>query len=297
MKIGSFMKFLFILLIVTIMAEAYRNPIPLDMVVKNSDAIVIAKLSSVKIGKEVEIDGAIYTKHYGDFIVATPIKGSLKKGDKISLLSYKGEQYYHHDFIQIPAIDTVVILALKRNKDGEWISSYYEQGLSLFEADQPPQSEIDRVIQVTREIMNPRYKECKPLVELRRGICYGTCPEYSVTICDDGQVIYVGKSHVSTIGERRTYIDSQSLDEVLSTFRESNYLSLNDFYTNISATDFPSYYLSITIDGKAKYISHYAGDESAPKILYKLEDKIDEIIARGKKEKSSIKSKYRWMSE
>ena len=44
------------------------------------------------------------------------------------------------------------------------------------------------------------------------------------------------------------------------------------------ATDMPSAFTSLTVDGKTKTVRHYHGDFSAPKELTELEDKIDEIV-------------------
>src|SRR3954471_8041193 len=39
------------------------------------------------------------------------------------------------------------------------------------------------------------------LASLERGVCYGTCPAYKLTVYRDGKVEYVGKNYVKKIGK------------------------------------------------------------------------------------------------
>jgi hypothetical protein len=57
-----------------------------------------------------------------------------------------------------------------------------------------------------------------------------------------------------------------------------DYFSLKDSYEEFMATDMPSAFTSLTVDGKTKTVRHYHGDFNAPKELTELEDKIDEIV-------------------
>ena len=116
------------------------------------------------------------------------------------------------------------------------------------------------------------------VITLERTVCFGACPEYRLTVYGNGTVVYEGKRFVRLEGKRTTAISEEKIRQLLSEFNKIDYLSLNDSYEELMATDMPSAYTSLTADGKIKTIRHYHGDFSAPKELIELEDKIDEIV-------------------
>ena len=111
-------------------------------------------------------------------------------------------------------------------------------------------------------------------ITLERTGCYGTCPVYSITIHDDGTVIYEGKHFVRIEGVRTYTIPEESVTELVGMFYEINYFSLHDRY-DVSVTDLPTVITSITIGNETKRVSNYAN--AGPPRLYELESKIDEI--------------------
>ena len=116
------------------------------------------------------------------------------------------------------------------------------------------------------------------VITLERTVCFGICPEYKLTIYGSGTVVYEGKRFVRIEGKRTIAISEEKVRQLLSEFKRIDYYSLDDSYEEFMATDMPSAFTSLTIDGKTKTVRHYHGDFSAPKELTKLEDKIDEIV-------------------
>lgn len=116
------------------------------------------------------------------------------------------------------------------------------------------------------------------VITLERTECFGVCPAYQLTVYGNGTVVYEGKRFVSIEGKRTTTISEEKVRQLLSEFKKIDYFSLNDSYEELMATDMPSAFTSLTIDGKTKTVRHYHGDFSAPKKLTELEDKIDEIV-------------------
>ena len=130
------------------------------------------------------------------------------------------------------------------------------------------------------------------VMTLSRTVCYGTCPQYTVTINGQGEVMLAGSKMVRTDGNivkqdldtKRNTISRERLEQLVAEFNKINYLSLNGNYKE-QGTDCPSYatdnphaITSITANGKTKTIDHYLGCEGSAtlKDLTALERKIDE---------------------
>jgi len=126
------------------------------------------------------------------------------------------------------------------------------------------------------------------LITIKRTVCYGTCPDYTVTITADGSVTFAGREYVKTKGTFKSTISRETLRQLIAEFEKVKYFSLHDRYEREEDgcpevwTDNPSAITSIRINGKTKSISHYYGCQSKgtiyPKDLTLLETKIDELV-------------------
>lgn len=116
------------------------------------------------------------------------------------------------------------------------------------------------------------------LITIQRDGCFGDCPAYSARIYSDGTVVYVGRSNVKEVGERRTEISQQAIQELIREFQRINYFDLKDRYetdeNGISLTDQGRTTTSICLHGKKKTVVNYL---FAPKELEALEDQIDSL--------------------
>jgi hypothetical protein len=124
------------------------------------------------------------------------------------------------------------------------------------------------------------------VIILERGVCYGTCPAYKVTITADGSVEFEGRYYVKKKGIIRTTISREQLKLLVAEIERAKYFTLQDRYVDKEdgcvtvLTDHPLINISITIKGKTKSIAHYHGCDG-PRVLEQLtalEDKIDEVI-------------------
>lgn len=113
-------------------------------------------------------------------------------------------------------------------------------------------------------------------ITLERGMCYGTCPVYAVTLSGNGTVIYDGQQFVKDVGIRCGTINQSSFETLRDQFTTAGFFEMNDSYTAYDITDMPWATITLTSDGRMKRIEHYYGDMSAPKILTGLEDAIDQ---------------------
>lgn len=116
------------------------------------------------------------------------------------------------------------------------------------------------------------------IITLDRTVCFGTCPDYTLTIQGDGTVTYEGRMFVRIEGIRTTTISEEKIRQLISEFQRVDYFSFDDSYEDFGATDMPSAITSLTINGITKTVRHYHGDFSAPEQLTEVENKIDEIV-------------------
>lgn len=116
-------------------------------------------------------------------------------------------------------------------------------------------------------------------ITLERTACFGTCPIYKVTVEADGTVTYMGERFVVVEGEQRSKISQSQVRRLARELEKIDFLSLQDSYTNMSATDMPSAITTLRLNGEVKTVVHYHGDFSAPEKLTRLENLIDEITS------------------
>jgi hypothetical protein len=112
---------------------------------------------------------------------------------------------------------------------------------------------------------------------LERTACFGACPVYTVSIKDDGSIIYDGQHFVTINGEQTGEMDPALVQQMLENFDAVGYFGWDDAYTDQSISDLPSVITSVTYNGETKRIERYAGDASAPLALAFLEQWIDEM--------------------
>jgi Domain of unknown function (DUF6438) len=124
------------------------------------------------------------------------------------------------------------------------------------------------------------------VIVLERGVCFGTCPAYKLTITANGSVEFEGRHFVKKKGLIRATISREQLKHLVAEFEKAKYFTLRDRYVDKEDgcaavfTDSPTVKTSITIAGKTKSVEHYTGCQGLPVLerLTALEDKIDEVV-------------------
>lgn len=111
------------------------------------------------------------------------------------------------------------------------------------------------------------------IISMERTVCFGTCPDYELTIYGNGTVVYEGRNFVAVTGMRTSTIPVQDVRGLVTEFYRINYFSLEDEYT-AQVTDLPTTTTSIKIDGRFKQVVDYYG---APEALRQLEERIDKV--------------------
>ena len=113
-------------------------------------------------------------------------------------------------------------------------------------------------------------------ITLERGMCYGYCPVYSLTLFGNGSVIYDGQKYVKDIGIRSGSVNTTSFNRLIDRFMKDGFFLMKDEYISFNITDMPSATLTF-INGTGTWkIKHYYGDTSAPKNLTLLENAVDQ---------------------
>ncbi len=112
------------------------------------------------------------------------------------------------------------------------------------------------------------------LISMKRTPCYGTCPQYQVTIFSNGSIKYEGKRYVDKIGCFHSKLSKKKIENIISLVNKINYFKLDSEYLS-NVTDLPSVVTQVSINGKNYRILDEKFSETKLNILY---DEIDKLI-------------------
>ena len=91
-------------------------------------------------------------------------------------------------------------------------------------------------------------------IELARGPCFGSCPQYTITVQGDGRVEYSGRQRHSRFDSRKVgKIESGKITQILRTLDQVKFMALDDRAFSWGF-DTPSVGLHIWEDGKTKLV-------------------------------------------
>lgn len=95
-------------------------------------------------------------------------------------------------------------------------------------------------------------------ITLKRTLCEGTCPAYSVTIEGSGLVQYLGEFRVDIPGPQTSKIPPAKVEELLKKFEEIHFSALKDQYFE-NCDDQPTAIITLIVDGKSKQVGNEFG--------------------------------------
>ncbi|MFZ1989916.1 MAG: DUF6438 domain-containing protein [Alphaproteobacteria bacterium] len=114
-------------------------------------------------------------------------------------------------------------------------------------------------------------------VTLRRTVCFGACPAYTVTLHTDGSATFDGDRFVAVMGHRDYRVDPAAVRRLVADFKAAHFFELKDEYRG-NVTDLPTVRLTLTIGDNTKTVIDYAGEMAGmPKAVRKLELEVDEV--------------------
>eukprot|EP01005_Ploeotia_sp_CARIB1_P000176 NODE_117_length_1487_cov_522.275000_g115_i0.p1 GENE.NODE_117_length_1487_cov_522.275000_g115_i0~~NODE_117_length_1487_cov_522.275000_g115_i0.p1 ORF type:complete len:382 (-),score=85.45 NODE_117_length_1487_cov_522.275000_g115_i0:288-1433(-) len=114
-------------------------------------------------------------------------------------------------------------------------------------------------------------------VSMSRGMCFGTCPVYTLKIYGDGSVEYNGQNFVKVKGAKTATIATSKVEELFTAFAAAKFDELPN-YERRMVTDMPSAQVTSNLGGVKHIVNHYMGDDRAPKDLFALEDLMDRVV-------------------
>lgn len=126
--------------------------------------------------------------------------------------------------------------------------------------------------------VNAQNSDANAVITLERTACFGTCPVYTVSILEDGTVLYNGQDFVEVTGEQMGFLEPATVEAMVNAFEEAGYFEWEEAYDTQLVTDMPTVTTSVTRDGETHTIVHYQGDNTAPVALSFLEVWIDQMV-------------------
>jgi hypothetical protein len=114
------------------------------------------------------------------------------------------------------------------------------------------------------------------VITLQRTQCFGSCPAYQVSIFGSGRVEFSGEAFVCEKGSATAQIDPASIQTLLKGLDTVAFDRMPN-YMHEDATDAPTATVTLKRLTGLHVVRHYRGDDSAPRLLNWIEDRIDEV--------------------
>jgi hypothetical protein len=114
-------------------------------------------------------------------------------------------------------------------------------------------------------------------ITLERGMCFGTCPVYSVSLYGNGTIVWRGEMYVAVTGNATDSIDPAKVKDLYDRLIAGGFLKMNDTYDLHRITDMPTATLTVWNGTDVKRVYHYYGDTTAPANLEFMEDAVDTV--------------------
>ena len=112
-------------------------------------------------------------------------------------------------------------------------------------------------------------------ITIRRTPCFGTCPDYTVTVKADGSVEYEGRAHAKPAGKLTGTTRDWRFHNVARLIDEVGFFCFADRYTAM-VTDNPTVFVTVTKAGRTKTVENYAN--AGPQVLWAIEQLIDDML-------------------
>lgn len=114
-------------------------------------------------------------------------------------------------------------------------------------------------------------------ITLVRTLCFGFCPDYTVTLTGDGQVRYEGRRFVNEVGIRTATVPREDVARLLERFDAIGFERLNDEYRG-QMTDLPTTTVTLVRNGRRKTVVDYGGVSAGmPREMRELQREIDRV--------------------
>lgn len=108
---------------------------------------------------------------------------------------------------------------------------------------------------------------------LKKGACFGSCPEYKLSIYKNRFVQFMGKRNTDRIGTYGKFLSKEEYQVVKESFEKEKFSSYNDNYPSEIA-DLPLINIAQQIDGITKTIT---GKRERPEGVHKVQFRLEQI--------------------
>jgi len=119
-------------------------------------------------------------------------------------------------------------------------------------------------------------------ITLERTSCFGSCPDYTVTVRGDGSVMYEGRMFVAVTGTQTASVSADDVERLVAKLEQIDYFALEAATVAspgvCQATDIPGYTTAVSLRGQQRTIVRCPGiGPPEADALAELEDLIDEV--------------------
>jgi len=108
---------------------------------------------------------------------------------------------------------------------------------------------------------------------LKKGPCFGSCPEYTLNIYKNRFAQFVGKRNTNRIGTHGKFLSKAEFEVVSSTFEKEDFFSYEDDYKS-EITDLPTIKIAQQKGGKTKTIS---GKRERPEAIHRIQFRLEQV--------------------
>jgi len=138
-----------------------------------------------------------------------------------------------------------------------------------------PKGDLANTIGIIRKLDSGDIRGIKIKLERKSNDDDTNYPNYSLTISDDGKVIYTGVKNVRTVGTKTYQLPKERIQQLIDELQRVYFFTLKDYHDNGKGDD-GLVTVSISLDDKSKQVTHPVGSK-VPRGLAELETRIDEI--------------------
>lgn len=156
--------------------------------------------------------------------------------------------------------------AVKKMTDAEKEAALIEQ----IKNEKPQNEAEDYYKMVEKEI------DENAIARIQRTACFGRCPIYTLTVFEDGRVVYFGKKFTPREGKFEGKVSPDIIENLKKFAVEIGFSNFNNVYDKQAITDLPSTITSLRTDEELKtVVNRFDG----PQDLRKFEDFFDKLFA------------------
>ena len=109
------------------------------------------------------------------------------------------------------------------------------------------------------------------MIKMSKGVCFGTCPVYDITIDGTGKATYTGKRFVDKVGNFTKTFTPEETNRLFRKFEKADFFAFENEYT-AEVTDLPTTFITLEHKGQSKKIKAYYG---TPESLQALIAEVD----------------------